>query len=195
MTILRVCPVLPSSIYDHDNLFWMSIIHCSGCHKKLIVLYYNNMTVTSLQIAKFMGPTRGPPGSCRPQMDPVLAPWTLLSGSICKLLLFFFFFDLHWHVAATPLLYIERCLSSNSSLFCTYHFTLYYFVSVLRGQLLHYNMPIRNSSWSEISFVGNIHFILKLYIGHGNTLCFITVSFILIWTTVYIFRAQHTVHI
>ena len=35
----------------------------------------------SLQIAKFMGPTWGPPGSCRPQMGPKLAPWTLLSGS------------------------------------------------------------------------------------------------------------------
>ena len=27
-----------------------------------------------------MGPTWGPPGSCRPQMDPMLAQWTLLSG-------------------------------------------------------------------------------------------------------------------
>ena len=26
------------------------------------------------------GPTWGPPGSCRPQMGPMLAPWTLLSG-------------------------------------------------------------------------------------------------------------------
>ena len=32
------------------------------------------------QIAKFMGSTWGPPGSCRPQMCPVLGPWTLLSG-------------------------------------------------------------------------------------------------------------------
>ena len=32
------------------------------------------------QTAKFMGPTWGPPGSCRPQMGPMLAPWTLLSG-------------------------------------------------------------------------------------------------------------------
>ena len=32
------------------------------------------------QIAKFMGPTWGPPGSCRPQIGPMLAPWTLLSG-------------------------------------------------------------------------------------------------------------------
>ena len=32
------------------------------------------------QIAKFMGPTWGPPGSCRPQMGPMWAPRTLLSG-------------------------------------------------------------------------------------------------------------------
>ena len=40
------------------------------------------------QIAKFMGPTWGPPGSCRPQVGPMLAPWTLLSGmSLPRLLL------------------------------------------------------------------------------------------------------------
>ena len=33
------------------------------------------------QIAKFMEPTWGPPGSCRPQMSPMLGPWTLLSGA------------------------------------------------------------------------------------------------------------------
>ena len=32
------------------------------------------------QIAKFMEPTWGPHGSCRPQMGPMLAPGTLLSG-------------------------------------------------------------------------------------------------------------------
>ena len=31
------------------------------------------------QIAKLMGPTWGPTGSCRPQMGPMLALWTLLS--------------------------------------------------------------------------------------------------------------------
>ena len=35
------------------------------------------------QIAKFMGPTWGPPRSSRPQVGPMLAPWTLLSGYIC----------------------------------------------------------------------------------------------------------------
>ena len=36
------------------------------------------------QIAKFMGPTWGPPESCRPQMGPMLVPWTLLSGYVTK---------------------------------------------------------------------------------------------------------------
>ena len=32
------------------------------------------------QIARFMRPTLSPPGTCRPQMGPMLDPWTLLSG-------------------------------------------------------------------------------------------------------------------
>ena len=34
------------------------------------------------QKAKFMGPTWGQHGSCRPQMGTMLAPWTLLSGVV-----------------------------------------------------------------------------------------------------------------
>ena len=33
-----------------------------------------------VHIAKIMGPTWDPPGSCRPQMGPMLAPWAMLSG-------------------------------------------------------------------------------------------------------------------
>ena len=45
-------------------------------------LYFESMS----QIARFMGPTWGPPGSCRPQMGPMLAPLTLLSGvPICNI--------------------------------------------------------------------------------------------------------------
>ena len=32
------------------------------------------------RIEEFMGPIWGPPGSCWPQMGPMLVPWTLLSG-------------------------------------------------------------------------------------------------------------------
>ena len=31
---------------------------------------------------KFMGPTWGRPGSCRPETGPIVAPWTLLSGYV-----------------------------------------------------------------------------------------------------------------
>ena len=34
------------------------------------------------QVARFMGPTWGQPGPCRPQMGPMLAPWSLLSGTL-----------------------------------------------------------------------------------------------------------------
>ena len=34
------------------------------------------------QIAKSIGPTWDPPGSCRPQMGPMLSPWTLYQGSL-----------------------------------------------------------------------------------------------------------------
>ena len=40
--------------------------------------YYTLLLLTS-QIAKFIGPKWRPPRSSRPQMGPMLAPWTLLS--------------------------------------------------------------------------------------------------------------------
>ena len=43
-------------------------------------------TKVETQTTKFMGPTWGPPGSCPPQMCPLLAPWTLLSGNLWKLI-------------------------------------------------------------------------------------------------------------
>ena len=45
------------------------IIKCIDKHFHMII-----------QRTKFMRPTWGPPGSCRSQMGPMLAPWTLLSG-------------------------------------------------------------------------------------------------------------------
>ena len=37
------------------------------------------------QVARFMWPTWAPPVSCRPQVGPMLAPWTLLSGLVLLL--------------------------------------------------------------------------------------------------------------
>ena len=42
----------------------------------IVILSFRQCT----QIAKFIGPAWGPHGSYRPQMDPMLAPWILLSG-------------------------------------------------------------------------------------------------------------------
>ena len=57
------------------------------------------------QRAKFMRPTWGPPGSCRSQMNTILAPWTLLSGvrhlyRICMSLFSFVFITLCVHLWA-----------------------------------------------------------------------------------------------
>ena len=60
--------------------------HCNGLYisglLQDIQLNKYDIAYSPSQIAKFMGPTCGPPGSCRPQMGPMLAPWTLLSGLI-----------------------------------------------------------------------------------------------------------------
>ena len=58
------------------------------------------------QIAKFMGPTWDPPGSCRPQLGPMLAPLTLLSGTVIKYNAFKFWgsFDVE------PLLGFSSCV-------------------------------------------------------------------------------------
>ena len=42
--------------------------------------------IITSQIAKFMGPTWGPPGSCRPQMGPMLAPMNLAIWDPTKIL-------------------------------------------------------------------------------------------------------------
>ena len=57
---------------QHWNIFSFSII--SG--------NWDGKCSKGTQIPKFLWPTWGPPGSCRPQMGPMLAPWTLLSGNL-----------------------------------------------------------------------------------------------------------------
>ena len=56
----------------------MSLNHISG---SLVVWTFILPQVKMPQIARSIGPTRSPPGSCRAQMGPILGPWTLLSGA------------------------------------------------------------------------------------------------------------------
>ena len=64
----------------------------------------------TLQIARFMGPTWSPPGSCLPQLGPMLAPWTLLSGTVLMLKVISeeFFLMLIYMVLWYPRLYISQ---------------------------------------------------------------------------------------
>ena len=66
-----------------EGVFYTSIFHfITSCMfiswKVVVVLDYTGRT----PIAKFMWPTWGLPGSCRPLMGPMLAPWTLLSAKV-----------------------------------------------------------------------------------------------------------------
>ena len=73
----------------HLNLFVVWRTHSLGMamtynilHKIIDHKYIHHNNINT-QIVKFMGPTWGPPGTCRLQMGPMLAPWTLLSGYHC----------------------------------------------------------------------------------------------------------------
>ena len=59
-------PHSQNTIYDHHTM----------CRKSRHFKVFSEIIPDS----KVRGPTWSPPGSCRPQMGPKLAPWTLLSG-------------------------------------------------------------------------------------------------------------------
>ena len=59
--------------YNIPIMQWLWIVMLFASH-------YIRVVCIASQIAKLMGPTWGPPRSCRPQMGSMLALWTLLSG-------------------------------------------------------------------------------------------------------------------
>ena len=73
-----------------DTVWRVPRINNSGFWWRLVLYYFRPLEYISYkyayeymvisQIARLMGPTWGPPGSCRPQMGPMLAQCTLLSG-------------------------------------------------------------------------------------------------------------------
>ena len=62
-------------------VFFFNEDHCIFIQMSWTFLFSMFTVRISPQIATFMGPSWGPPGSCWPQMGSMLAPWTLLSGS------------------------------------------------------------------------------------------------------------------
>ena len=69
-------------VFDIHNVNLLSYVNdCrSGRCPTLFSCYYH--VLEAAQVAKFMGPTWGPPGSCRPQICLTLDIWTLLSGRV-----------------------------------------------------------------------------------------------------------------
>ena len=60
-------------------LLKMPSVSCRPFYKMAVIDRFNTKPP---QLTRFMGPTWGPPGYCRPQMGPMLVPWSLLSGPL-----------------------------------------------------------------------------------------------------------------
>ena len=74
--------VTPRSATVTVNSHHVTNIHIGRqlCNPNFGITIFRLPTYSISQIAKFTGPTCGPPGSCQPQMDPIWASWSLLSG-------------------------------------------------------------------------------------------------------------------
>ena len=76
----RLCNSCDLFFNEKSNDSWQKYVKLLNfkLNNQISTLSLNSAVMS--QIAKFIGPTWGPPGSCRPQMGPILARWTLLSG-------------------------------------------------------------------------------------------------------------------
>ena len=79
---------MPISEYHNSSYFSFNNFRIKEAYFHVICIIigedgdklFINKPVKASHIGMFMGSTWGPPGSCGPQMGPMLAPWTLLSG-------------------------------------------------------------------------------------------------------------------
>ena len=85
--ILFIYQVLCTLIYRRRSLYSFLVQFCIHTHINVLIIFTNSFLLEAIkvmaftyQIARFMRPTCGPPGTCRPQVGPMLAPRTLLSG-------------------------------------------------------------------------------------------------------------------
>ena len=93
------------------NIWETSLKKLSGYLLSSPNLLLYKFTSEAPEIARFMGPTWGPPGSCRTQMGTMSAPWTLLSGTISDTVL--------WrHQGPYQILYCDVILMYIRDSFC-----------------------------------------------------------------------------
>ena len=114
--ILRFCrPEQSNPLRAEINFGKFEYIYMLFLSNEMISFHVNNKIS---QIAKFMGPTWGPPGSCRPQMSLMLAPWTLLSGMLTSLYLTELIFVGYGLVSVTCIWWYKLELMSTFTLSC-----------------------------------------------------------------------------
>ena len=83
------CGELPEEVRTyHNNIRFKFCDENSSANWRWVFGKCYGMCGIITQITRFMGPTWGPPGSYRPQMGPMLVPWTLPSGYAHSYLLF-----------------------------------------------------------------------------------------------------------
>ena len=88
LLIVYVWSLSPSGHFEIDSLTGKNRKNMVNIQKDIYnwwesghyVYWQSDVRRAPVQIARFMEPTWGPPGPCRPQMCPMLASWTLLSG-------------------------------------------------------------------------------------------------------------------
>ena len=72
---------LAGEMVDHIGIYGSKVAEGLSAFHRRSCYILRPQAYPSYQIAQFMGPTWGPPGSCRPQMDPMMAPWSMLMNS------------------------------------------------------------------------------------------------------------------
>ena len=81
ITLIKQCisPCVPQlCFFCNICSFYLTLLimlHWLQVHLQVMCSLHCGYRPPSPKIARFMGPTWGPPGSCRPQMGPMLAPW------------------------------------------------------------------------------------------------------------------------
>ena len=76
-------PTVGGMIYRHQAIHYLNQIDLSAMGLVAFRGWFNRIWPwQQAPDRKVQGANMGPPGSCRPQMGPMLAPWTLLSGAL-----------------------------------------------------------------------------------------------------------------
>ena len=74
----------------------------ASCYYSGKISSYEEIRLYKNPESKVDGANMGPPGSCRPQLGPTLAPWTLLSGSLIMCMIRGIYCMIHADVCHMP---------------------------------------------------------------------------------------------